>query len=156
MIFSALQYIHPWSSSVNSSCTYVTYPVIIVGLLCSNPCTEYEHFYLSKNIRIMEDDMSRLFGAHWDKKCMWKFLVKCEGQRSFRRPRYRWEIIIKVDPKKMGCGVLDCIYLAQFRVHRYHNEPLCFWSQAASWSAKWPLASQERDCSISEPIPTDT
>jgi hypothetical protein len=33
---------------------------------------------------------------------------------------------IKVDPKKMGCGVLDCIYLAQFKVHRYHNEPLCF------------------------------
>jgi len=42
-------------------------------------------------------------------------MVKFEGKRQLGRPRYRWEDNIKMDLQEVGCGVMDCIELAQDR-----------------------------------------
>jgi hypothetical protein len=38
-----------------------------------------------------------------------------EGQRSFGRPRHRWEDKIKMDLQAVVCGVMEWIELAQER-----------------------------------------
>jgi hypothetical protein len=38
-----------------------------------------------------------------------------EGKRKIVRPRYRWEINIKMDLQEMGCGGMNWIKLAQDR-----------------------------------------
>jgi hypothetical protein len=38
-----------------------------------------------------------------------------EGRRPLRRPRRRWEDNIKMDIRKIGCGDVDWIHLAQDR-----------------------------------------
>jgi hypothetical protein len=40
---------------------------------------------------------------------------KPEGKRPLRRPRRRWEDIIKMDLQEVGCGEKDWIELAQDR-----------------------------------------
>jgi len=40
---------------------------------------------------------------------------KPEGKRPLGRPRRRWEENIKMDLKKVGCGGMDWIELAQDR-----------------------------------------
>jgi hypothetical protein len=40
-------------------------------------------------------------------------LGKPEGKRQLRRPRSRWDDNIKADLQEVGCGVMDCIELAQ-------------------------------------------
>jgi hypothetical protein len=40
---------------------------------------------------------------------------KHEGRRPQGRPRRRWEDIIKMDLREVGCGVMDWIELAQDR-----------------------------------------
>ena len=40
---------------------------------------------------------------------------KPEGKRPLGRPRRRWEDNIKMDLKKVGCGGMDLIELAQNR-----------------------------------------
>jgi len=40
---------------------------------------------------------------------------KPEGKRPLGRPRRRWEDNIKMDLLEVGCGVMDCIELAQDR-----------------------------------------
>jgi hypothetical protein len=40
---------------------------------------------------------------------------KPEGKRPLGRPRRRWEDIIKMDLKEVGCGGMDWIELAQDR-----------------------------------------
>jgi hypothetical protein len=40
---------------------------------------------------------------------------KPEGKRLIGRPRRRWEDNIKIDIKEIGCGVMDCIEVAQDR-----------------------------------------
>jgi hypothetical protein len=45
-----------------------------------------------------------------------RFLVgKLEGKRPLGRPRLRWENNIKMDIKKVVCGAVDWIELAQNR-----------------------------------------
>jgi hypothetical protein len=36
----------------------------------------------------------------------WVLLVKPEGKRQVRRGRYRWEGNIKMDLRKIGCGLI--------------------------------------------------
>jgi len=40
---------------------------------------------------------------------------KSEGRRPLGRPRRRWEENIKMDLQEVGCGIMDCIELAQDR-----------------------------------------
>jgi hypothetical protein len=40
---------------------------------------------------------------------------KPEGKRPLERHRHRWEDNIKADLQEVGCGVMDCIELAQER-----------------------------------------
>ena len=40
---------------------------------------------------------------------------KPEGKRLIGRSRRRWEDNIKMDIQEVGCGVMDCIELAQDR-----------------------------------------
>jgi hypothetical protein len=40
---------------------------------------------------------------------------KPEGKRSLGRPRRRWENIIKMDRRKVECGVIICVGLTQNR-----------------------------------------
>jgi hypothetical protein len=42
-------------------------------------------------------------------------LGKPEGKKPLRRPKRRWEDIIKVDLQEVGCGGMDWIELAQDR-----------------------------------------
>ena len=45
---------------------------------------------------------------------MYRVLVgKPEGKRPLGRPRRRWEGNIKMDLQEVGCGVMDCIKVAQ-------------------------------------------
>jgi len=47
---------------------------------------------------------------------MYRVLVgRPEGKRPLGRPRRRWEDNIKMDIQEVGCGVMDCIELAQDR-----------------------------------------
>jgi hypothetical protein len=47
---------------------------------------------------------------------MYRVLVgKPEEKRPLGRPRHRWEDNIKVDLQEVGCGIMDCIELAQDR-----------------------------------------
>jgi len=43
------------------------------------------------------------------------FVWKSEGKRPLRKPRLRWEDIIKVDLQEVGCEGMDWIELAQNR-----------------------------------------
>ena len=43
------------------------------------------------------------------------FLVKPEGKSPLGRPSRRWKDNIKMDLKKLGCGIIDWIELAQDR-----------------------------------------
>jgi hypothetical protein len=43
-------------------------------------------------------------------------VMKTEGKRTLgRRPRFRWEDNIKMDPQEAGCGSMDRIGLARDR-----------------------------------------
>jgi hypothetical protein len=44
---------------------------------------------------------------------------KPEGRRPLGRPRRRWEVNIKMDPRGVGCGGADWISLAQDRALVY-------------------------------------
>jgi len=45
---------------------------------------------------------------------MCKVLVgKPEGKRPLGRPRRGWKDNIKMDPREVGCGSMDWIYVAQ-------------------------------------------
>jgi hypothetical protein len=47
---------------------------------------------------------------------LYRVLVgKPEEKRPLRRPRHRWEDIIKMDHQEVGCGDMDWIELAQDR-----------------------------------------
>jgi len=49
---------------------------------------------------------------------------KSEEKRPFGRPRRRWEDNIKVDLQKVGCGVMEWIYLVQVAsICECGNEP---------------------------------
>jgi hypothetical protein len=41
--------------------------------------------------------------------------AKPEGRRPLGRPRHRWEDNIKMDLRKVGCGCVDWMELAQVR-----------------------------------------
>ena len=38
---------------------------------------------------------------------------KPEGKRTLGRPKCKWEVNIRMYLQEVGCGVMDCIYLAQ-------------------------------------------
>jgi hypothetical protein len=40
---------------------------------------------------------------------------KSEGKRPLVRPSHRWEDIVKMDLREVGCGSMDCIELARDR-----------------------------------------
>jgi len=40
-----------------------------------------------------------------------------EGKKPLSRPRHRWYVNIKDDLREMECEDIDCIQLAQDRVH---------------------------------------
>jgi hypothetical protein len=40
------------------------------------------------------------------------FVVKPKGKRLLGRPRHRWEVDIKLEPKEIGREGMDWIYLA--------------------------------------------
>jgi hypothetical protein len=40
---------------------------------------------------------------------------KPEGKRPLGRPGHKWEDNIKADLQEVGCGLMDCIKLAQDR-----------------------------------------
>ena len=49
-----------------------------------------------------------------ERRGIYRVLVgKPEGKRPLGRPKYRWEDDIKMDLQEVGCGVMDCIELAQ-------------------------------------------
>ena len=48
----------------------------------------------------------------------WVLVGKPEEKRPMGRPRRRWENNIKMDLQEVGCGVLECIELAQDRDRR--------------------------------------
>jgi hypothetical protein len=49
-----------------------------------------------------------------EKRGVHRILVgKAEGKRLLGRPRHRWENKIKTDRRKVGCGRMDWIELAQ-------------------------------------------
>jgi hypothetical protein len=51
-----------------------------------------------------------------EKRNMYKISVgKPEGKRLLRRPRHRWEDIIKMDFRETGMECVDWIHLAQNR-----------------------------------------
>ena len=50
-----------------------------------------------------------------EKRCIKGLVGKPEGKRPLGRPRRRWEDNIKMDPRKVGCGSMDLIYVAQKR-----------------------------------------
>jgi hypothetical protein len=51
-----------------------------------------------------------------ERKGVCRVLVgKSEGKRPFGRPRRRWEDNNKMDLRKVGCGGIDWIELAQDR-----------------------------------------
>jgi len=50
-----------------------------------------------------------------ERRVVYKVLVgKPEAKRPLGRPRRRWKDNIKMDPQKVGCGVMDWIDLAQY------------------------------------------
>jgi hypothetical protein len=61
---------------------------------------------------ISTEDVSRL----GERRCVYRVLVgKTERKRPLRRPRRRWEDIIKMDLQELGFGGMDCFDLAQNR-----------------------------------------
>ena len=75
---------------------------------------------LSPNIvRVIKSRRMRRAGhvAHMgEKRGVYGVLVgKPQGKRPLGRPRRRWEDNIKMDSKKVGCGSMDWIELAQDR-----------------------------------------
>ena len=51
-----------------------------------------------------------------ERRGLYRVLVgKPEGKRPLGRPRRRWEDNIKMDLRKVGCGGMDWIQLAQDR-----------------------------------------
>jgi hypothetical protein len=54
--------------------------------------------------------------AYGEGKGVYKVLVgKPEGRRPLERPRHRWEDNIRMDLRKVGCGCVDWMELAQDR-----------------------------------------
>jgi len=54
--------------------------------------------------------------AYGEKRGVYRGLVgKPEGKRPLGRPRSRWEDNIKMDLRKVGCGVVDWIEVAEDR-----------------------------------------
>jgi len=47
-----------------------------------------------------------------DKILVWRL----EGQRPFGIPRHRWEDIIKIDLREVGCEDVERIHLAHVRI----------------------------------------
>jgi hypothetical protein len=82
---------------------------------------ELNNFYASPNIIrvIKEDEMDgacRVMDGE-DEKCKPILIRKCEGMRSLRRPRRRWDDNIRLDVRKVEWEGVDWIYLSQHRVH---------------------------------------
>ena len=51
----------------------------------------------------------------WERRGVYRvFVGKPEGKR-LGRPRYRWDVNIKIDFKEVGCGDMDWIKLDQDR-----------------------------------------
>jgi hypothetical protein len=51
-----------------------------------------------------------------ERRGVYRVLVgKPEGKRPLGRPRRRWEDNIQMEIREVGCGVMDCIELAQDR-----------------------------------------
>ena len=50
------------------------------------------------------------------RRSLYRVLVgKPEGKRPLGRRRRRWKDDIKMDLQEVGCGVMDCIELTQYR-----------------------------------------
>jgi hypothetical protein len=50
-----------------------------------------------------------------DQKCIQNTFSNLEERRPLRRPGYRWENNIKMDPNETVLGGVDCIHVAQNR-----------------------------------------
>jgi hypothetical protein len=81
---------------------------------------ELNYLYCSLTIvRVIKSRRMRWTGQEarvWEGRGVYRVLVgKPEGKRPLGRPRCRWEDNIKMDLKKVGCGGMDWIELAQDR-----------------------------------------
>jgi hypothetical protein len=81
---------------------------------------ELNDLYSSPNIVLVIKSRRMRCSGHVTHKEEWRgvyrvLVGKPEGKRPFGRPRLRWEDIIKVDLKEVGCGGMDWVELAQDR-----------------------------------------
>jgi len=81
---------------------------------------ELNDLYCSPNIvRVIKSRRMRWTGhvaRMGERRGVYRVLVgKPEGKSSLRRPRRRWEDIIKIDLQEVGCGCMDWCELAQNR-----------------------------------------
>jgi len=79
---------------------------------------DLNHLYCSlNNFRVIKSRRMRWVGhvARMGKRRgVYRVLVgKPEGKRPLGRHRRRWDDNIKMDFQEVGCGVMDCIELAQ-------------------------------------------
>jgi hypothetical protein len=66
------------------------------------------------NIIIINRSRTLRSTGHWEKRNACKVLVgKLEGKRPLGRPRHGWENNTKMNLRKIGCGGIDWIGLAQ-------------------------------------------
>jgi hypothetical protein len=83
---------------------------------------ELQDLYSSPSIiRIMTKSRRMTWSGHvarkWKKRSVYRILVgKPEEKRPLGRPRRRWAITIKMDPREIGWGGMDCIDLAQDKI----------------------------------------
>jgi hypothetical protein len=66
--------------------------------------------------KIEKNEMDGACSAGGEERDVYTILAgKQEGKRSLGRLRRRWEDNIWMDLQVVGCGVMDCIGLAQYR-----------------------------------------